>query len=64
MLQAARGNLPLNYYCYFIFVDLYIYFFLFYFIFLALLDYVSRAHEITISSVVRPSSVRPCRNYL
>ncbi len=38
--------------------------------FLALLDYVSRAHEIAIcpSSVrpsVRPSSVvRPCRNYL
>ncbi len=34
--------------------------------FLALLDYVSRAHGIAIcpSSVVRPSSVRPCRNYL
>ncbi len=33
--------------------------------FLALLDYVSRAHEIAIclSSVRRPS-VRPCRNYL
>ncbi len=36
---------------------------------LALLDYVSRAHEIAIcpSSVVRPSvrpPVRPCRNYL
>ncbi len=37
----------------------------FFFHFLALLDYVSRAHEIAIcpSSVIRPSSVRPCRNY-
>ena len=48
------------------FVDIYIHVYIYCFSFLALVDYVSRAHEIAIncpSSVVRPS-VRQCRNYL